>query len=70
MKKCFPLGSRSLLYNEVDEESSMTLIAELMQKAQLWLNKQHFTPLSRLDFYLGLLVWPSMAVKTPASFEK
>lgn len=30
MKNCFPLGSRSLLYNEVGEDGGMSLIAELL----------------------------------------
>lgn len=30
MKNGFPLGSRSLLHNEVDEDGSMGLIAELV----------------------------------------
>lgn len=33
MKNCFPPGSRSLLYNEVDEDSSVTCRIDLKGSA-------------------------------------
>lgn len=46
MKNCFPLSSRSLLYNEVDEDGNVNLIAELVptvtQRTALHLSYQLF----------------------------
>ena len=45
MKNCFPLSSRSLLYNEVDEDGSVNLIAELVKGwCRLWHNEHSTAP--------------------------